>query len=398
MVPASRSEIVIERYYALDRLRVVMIMLGTVRHASMSYDPSLIDAWPYKDGEVSVLAHWFIVFTSLFRMPIFFLIAGFFSAYLVETRGISAFIRLRWSRLGVTLLVVWPVMAALMAFTLWVAAPLSAVPPAIHLSEGAFTPHVLDYILMHLWFLYYLLILSLAAGGAQVLARRIPPEVRKRILDLFARHLRGGGLIAVILIGGIVLYQMQSWTIDYDGHPIPAPRLLALYGLLFGFGWLLFCRREALKKFTGPAWFMLAVAVPCFFVHRYFVDTGCEVDLTMRCTGSSAEYHLGAVVFLTLSMWMTVYGLIGVFLRYMNRPSPRWRYMADASYFFYLAQVPVTMLLPLVLFSLPLPGLAKLTLVVAAATGVMLLAYHYGVRSTFIGKQLNGRRYPRAAV
>lgn len=398
MVPVSRSEAVFERYYALDRLRVVMIMLGIVRHASMSYDPSLIDAWPYKDAEIVVLSHWFIVFIRVFQLPVFFLIAGFFSAYLVETRGISAFIRHRWSRLGVTLLVAWPVVAALMAFTLWVATPLSAVPPAIHYSEAASTPRLLENILMHLWFLYYLLILSLAAGGAQMLARRISPAVRKRILDLFARHLRGGSLIAAILIGGIALYQMQSWTIDYHGHPIPAPRLLALYGLLFGFGWLLFCRREVLKKFTGPAWFMLAGAVPCFFVYRYFVDTGCEVDLMMRCTGSSEEYHLGAVVFLSLSMWMMVYGLVGVFLRYMNRPSPRWRYMADASYFFYLAQLPVTMLLPLVLFSLPIAGLAKLTLVVAAATGLMLLVYHYGVRSTFIGKQLNGRRYPRAAI
>ena len=42
--------------------------------------------------------------------------------------------------------------------------------------------------------------------------------------------------------------------------------------------------------------------------------------------------------------------------------------------------------------------MVKLALVVAAATGLILLAYHYFVRSTLIGKQLNGRRHLQAAT
>ena len=34
------------------------------------------------------------------------------------------------------------------------------------------------------------------------------------------------------------------------------------------------------------------------------------------------------------------YGLIGLFLRYMGKPSPRWRYMADASYWIYIVHGP----------------------------------------------------------
>lgn len=93
-----------------------------------------------------------------------------------------------------------------------------------------------------------------------------------------------------------------------------------------------------------------------------------------------------------------VYGLFGLFLRYLNKPNSRWRYMADASYWIYIVHVPFVMLLPLLLASVPLPGIVKLALVVAAATGLTLLTYRYFVRSTFIGKQLNGRRYPRGAT
>lgn len=389
---------VIQRYHALDRLRAVMMLLGVVRHAAISYDPTVIEGWPYKDAHTDILAHWVIAFIRVFQLPVFFLVAGFFAAYLVDTRGVRAFLSHRWSRLGVPLLVAWPVLAVSTYVIFRVAGPLSSVPPTHSLVEVMSSTRTLDYILMHLWFLYYLLILSLAAGGVQILAWRIPEAVRERLLELFARHLMGGVLVVAILIGGIVLYQMQSWTIDYHGGVIPAPRLLALYSVLFGFGWLLFCRREALKGFMGPAWLFLAGATASFLVHRYFVDTGCGADIALRCTGTSELHHLGAVAFLSLSMWLMAYGLIGVFMRHVDRPSPRWRYMADASYWTYLVHLPVVMLLPLVISSLPLPAMVKLALVVAAATGLILLAYHYFVRSTFIGNQLNGRRHLQAAT
>ena len=97
-------------------------------------------------------------------------------------------------------------------------------------------------------------------------------------------------------------------------------------------------------------------------------------------------------------MWFMTYGLIGLFLRYMDRPSPRWRYMADASYWIYIVHVPFVMLLPIVLAGVPLPGVVKFGIVTVMAIGLILVTYHYFVRPTFIGKQLNGRRYPRGAT
>ena len=101
--------------------------------------------------------------------------------------------------------------------------------------------------------------------------------------------------------------------------------------------------------------------------------------------------------FLSLSMWFMAYGLLGLFIRYMNHSSPRWRYMADASYWIYIVHVPLVILLPLLLANVPAPGIVKVALVVAMATGLILVTYRYFVRSTFIGEQLNGRRYPQAA-
>ena len=43
----------------------------------------------------------------------------------------------------------------------------------------------------------------------------------------------------------------------------------------------------------------------------------------------------------------------------------------------------------------PLHWTIKFPLVVVVSMAVLFASYHYMVRSTFIGKFLNGRRYPR---
>jgi len=50
----------------------------------------------------------------------------------------------------------------------------------------------------------------------------------------------------------------------------------------------------------------------------------------------------------------------------------------------------------LLLRDVPLPPLAKVPLVLAATIAVLLPLYRYGVRPTFVGAVLNGRRYPGA--
>jgi len=384
-----------------------MMLLGLVRHAAVSYVPTVFFEWPYRDAQADMLAYWLVVFIRVFHLPVFFAVAGFFAAYLIEARGTRDFLRHRWSRIGVPFLVAWPVLAITMFFIVPFAAPFSSTPPnaSYNLSELT-SARALEHLFMHLWFLYDLMILYLAASALRPIAARIPAALRTRAMDLFERRVHRGGIAVLILVTGLILYRMESWAIDYYAGPFPPPRLLALYGLFFGFGWMLLRRRDTLEGFKRPAWGFLAAGILCFLVYRHFLDIGCTLVSERTCMGaggaaggeSGGEYHLRAVVFLALSMWFMAYGLIGLFLRYMDKPSPRWRYMADASYWIYIVHVPFVLLLPLLLASLPLPGIVKLALVSVTATGLILVTYRYFVRPTFIGKQLNGRRYPRGAT
>ena len=395
------QQVAIPRYHSLDRLRAVMMMLGVCRHAAISYDPTTVEGWPYKDPQTDLLVHWVIVLIRVFQLPVFFAIAGFFAGYMVERRGVRAFLSQRWSRIGVPLLAAWPVLAATMYFVLGFAPRFSSVPPTLSVAE-VMSNRIADfldgYLLMHLWFLYDLMILCTVASGAWLLAQRIPAGARRRALDLFERRMHREGMAVLVLVGGVILYQMRSWSIDYHAGLLPPLRVLGLHGLFFAFGWLVFRRRATLERFKRAAWIHVAVGAICFFLYRHFLFVGCDPDLSSACMGTSDVHHLGAVVFISLSMWHFVYGLFGLFLRYLNKPSRGWRYVADASYWTYLIHLPVVMLLPLLFPSAPLPAIVKLALVVAGANGVALVAYHYCVRSTFIGKQLNGRRLPRAAI
>ena len=396
--PTIRPRLTIPRYHSLDRLRAVVMMLGVVRHSAMSYEPTVFAGWPYRDAHADILVHWLIVFIRVFQLPVFFAIAGFFAAYLAETRGIRAFLRQRWRRIGLPFLVAWPVLAVTMYFVVPFASRFSSVPPThVYSLEQITSSGALRYMFLHLWFLYHLMILYVVAGALSVLARRIPADMRARFLDIFESVVHRGGIGVLALLAGVVLYPMQSWAIDYDAGPLPPLRLLGLFGLFFAFGWLLFHRREVLEGFKRPVWTFLAAGFLCFVGYLAFFERGCNPNPGRTCTGTSEVLHLGAVVFLALSMWFLAYGLFGLFLRYMNHPSPRWRYMADASYWIYIVHVPFVILLPLLLANVPAPGIVKAALVVAMATGLILLTYRYFVRSTFIGEQLNGRRYPRAA-
>ena len=83
-------------------------------------------------------------------------------------------------------------------------------------------------------------------------------------------------------------------------------------------------------------------------------------------------------------------------MRFCSGASALRRYLSDASYFLYLAHLPIVFVLQVLLMNVPLHWSLKFPLIVAIALGVLLAAYHSLVRRTFIGELLNGRRYRKS--
>ena len=102
------------RYHGLDFLRAGMMLLGIVLHVSVSYIVRVEGAppvpWPYADPDQTHAAFLLTGFIHLFRMPGFFLLAGFFAGLLIDKRGRRAFFGNRVMRILVPLLIGWVVL------------------------------------------------------------------------------------------------------------------------------------------------------------------------------------------------------------------------------------------------------------------------------------------------
>jgi peptidoglycan/LPS O-acetylase OafA/YrhL len=87
-----------------------------------------------------------------------------------------------------------------------------------------------------------------------------------------------------------------------------------------------------------------------------------------------------------------VFGSMGLFERYFSQPWPAMRYISDASYWMYLAHLPVVIGLQIVVANWPGGVLAKFCLINVVSAVLLLASYQLFVRYTWIGALLNGRK------
>ena len=101
---SDRHNIAMTRFHDLDALRAFAMLLGVVLHAALFLIP--ID-WPGVAREASFDLPYDEIVHAIhgFRMPVFFLLSGFFTAMLWEHRGLRAMINHRLKRVGLPLLI-----------------------------------------------------------------------------------------------------------------------------------------------------------------------------------------------------------------------------------------------------------------------------------------------------
>ena len=108
----------IERRHDLDALRAFAMLLGIVLHAALAFVPG---AWVVSDASVEGDGTpYAILVTAIhgFRMPVFFLMSGFFTAMLWRQRGLQALVTHRARRVLLPLVVAMIVVVPL-SWTAW---------------------------------------------------------------------------------------------------------------------------------------------------------------------------------------------------------------------------------------------------------------------------------------
>jgi glucan biosynthesis protein C len=380
-----------ERLHALDAVRGFALLLGIVLHTTMSFVPTSHRFWIIQDTHPSVtLAALFFVI-HVFRMTTFFMIAGFFAHMSFHRRGLRDFIKDRLGRIAGPLLVGWPILfAAMVLVVLWAAGFPNGGPPP---GTRNWPPVLPGFPLMHLWFLYVLLVFYAAVlllRSATVGLDRTG-RVRAgvdRLIDLIMRSPLAPAILAVPI--GIALMLDPTW-IGWLGVRTPDQSLVTNlqavvgFGTAFSFGWLLH-RQIDLIRLLERHWLLNFVAAIVLIAASLALAGFPPRPIVDHAT------RLAGCVCYALAIWTTTFAVVGLALRFLSGFSATRRYIADASYWLYLIHLPIVMALQVVVSQLDWPWPAKFVTILLVAVPVMFASYQLLVRYSVIASVLNGRR------
>ena len=143
-----------ERLHALDAVRGFALLLGIVLHATVSFIPGTPRFWIIEDTHRSLTPALVFFVIHVFRMTTFFLMAGFFAHMSFHRRGARGFVRDRLQRIGLPLVIGWPILfAAMVVVVIWASSFPNGGPVP---GSPGWPPALPNFPLAHLWVLYVL--------------------------------------------------------------------------------------------------------------------------------------------------------------------------------------------------------------------------------------------------
>jgi peptidoglycan/LPS O-acetylase OafA/YrhL len=373
-----------------------MMMLGIVLHSAMLYLVAPPPMMPIPtDQNTAIVFDLIFAFIHSFRMPTFFVLAGFFTSLLVERRGVLGTYRDRAQR----------VLAPLVAGAVTIL-PLTGLLLLDFMLSARFGTHdmIPDRQAMrmlgeemaakgvptdqlgfgHLWFLYYLCFFYLLIPVCQFLVNRtarFEERLRKWLASPFLLPVFG-------LYTAGTLWPYHGGQV-YEGFVLLKPHLpsLVYYGSFFVLGYIFHRYRDFLQALPRRVPFWAALGAVLFPLSLY----ASHLDNAVR--GANFELHLGAVLANGMCTWALIYLFMGSALRFFDRESPWILYVSQSSYWVFLVHMPLVCLAGWWFVQFDLPAVLKFLLVCSFTAGTALVTFHYWVQKTWVSMFLHGRRF-----
>jgi glucans biosynthesis protein C len=378
----------LERIYGLDALRAFTMYLGVILHASIAYKAGHHPRYWVQDQEAkSYFFDTLYFWIHSFRMPLFFLLSGFFTVLLFEKIGASEFIRNRAKRilipLAICLIVILPFSVAPFTFSrlyFGQGLPLDQVWPKIFDEMKRLWTFREFKGLQHFWFLANLIYFYIAFLVANKIGIRFEFLKMKREVSqpLFI------GILVLATFVLLVSYLGELTPSIWTG-PFPKNPQLVYYGFYYGIGIFIYFNKNWLTKIRdGYAWFLIMGTVislaNVYFVNNFLV----EKTFNIQVLGYKFLYAV-QVVFLS-------FGCIGFCLKYFNFSSEKTRYFSDASYWVYIIHLFFVASLQILNILLDVYPPLRFVITLTGASLISYISYHLFVRYTVIGNYLHGPR------
>jgi peptidoglycan/LPS O-acetylase OafA/YrhL len=403
----------------MDFIRAVMMLLGVVLHTALVFQEQ-DGLWIYYDPERSPLAVLFPLSIHIFRMPIFFVMAGFFGAMLFTRKGPAIFAGHRFDRIVIPLVIGWFVLYPLLMWAISFAYTYASQPVGgrsildvfstmtwnadfVEESPDFFAawPDFVEAGPMHLWFLYYLVyyyvFFALSTLFLRKFARRLVLCFSRCVHSLSLGAFRWLRLPLLMTISFPLMLTMDVVGFDTPMDWFPLWNVLGAYAVYFGVGWVCYRHREIVRALERFAWTRLVAGLVFLMVAMVLSMIWYLPRLTTDTEPLGGEdlsvLFVVTQVIQVISIWLLVFGLTGVCERLFRKENRTVRYLVDASYWIYLMHLPLTIFIPACFRYWDIDGTIKMFVMMILVTIPLLITYHFLVRGTVLGIVLSGRRY-----
>jgi hypothetical protein len=415
-----------QRYHDLDFIRAAAMLLGLVLHVCIFFMPPEKLFWGTGEYIGDEVNRQFLNFIHLFRMQLFFMMAGFFAQLVIDRKGYKHLVGDRCKRVVLPFLagviILLPIHQVLMngggvyynnAFDGMGLFERFRSVSLFGLVDG--NPGLKDR-LIHFWFLFYLLLIY----GAHFALRPIVRGVGINKVGVFDRLVRFGlgrrfGFLALAALTFPFQYLLLNLFFPPSGFNVPIIDLV-FYSVFYFFGIGLYNNRDLLKVIASNGWFFLLISIPFLFLVSSptdRLDLGAPVikDITNWTIfdTSSQEFfwpslHLEGIfhsgldkvvlTFIRASLcWTLCLGFLGLAHRMLAKPKPSIRYLADSAYWVYWVHLPITFKLSFLGQQVPWgSSLFRSYLVLVLSTFLVYWTYNKFVRYTWLGDFFMGRR------
>ena len=372
----------------MDALRAIAMLLGIVLHAVIAYRVFPNAAWP-SDPHQWIGYDALYLWIHSFRMQVFFLVAGFFARLLYLKIGEPAFLQHRLKRIVIPFVV-----------SVLVLVPLS-IAPFLYYSYAeeqgmnasqAFSAMARGMLgwngLVHLWFLYYLLMFYATTIAMIRLARHVPviKSISNKLSFLADLTNPAAALTLVVLIVTILTFREKLILEAYTGIK-PNVAQFAYYGLFFGIGYWIHRRSYLIEKISRYAIPYLLIGSLLVFPLTYLYAAAHDPS-----QANDNTYPLLVRVVGACQTVLLVGGVLGGFIRFFTRENRTLRYVSDAAYWLYLIHLPIVAWLQILLLSTSIPGVFRFWIILTVTSFITLVTYQWFVRYTAIGNVLHGER------